>query len=112
MTRSLAPRRRYYLHRLAATLLVSTCASQSLASTADDCVDICGASGACSIGALWDIVPGSTIDCSGRDVTVGAYGTLKVTDGSFTLKARDLTVSSSSGTITAVEGSANMPGEI
>jgi len=79
---------------------------------ATTCTDICPGTGACTIGSLQNIDPGSTLDCSGRDITVGDSGTIKVTDGDFELLADDLTLTGPGGLIYAVEGSGEEVGAI
>lgn len=89
-------------------------AGSALAQTspADDCADLCLTATTCTIAATFDIVPGSTIDCSGRELTLTTFGVLRVTGGSFTLRAAKLTVNGSGGTITAIQGSTGYPGAV
>lgn len=89
--------------------------SDAAAVTVSACTDsgMCGAgTGACSISSTIDVVPGSVLDCSGRDLTVTGGGTLKVTGGSMLLRARDLTVLGPGGTITGIEGSDESPATV
>lgn len=79
---------------------------------ATTCNDICPGTGACTIGSMQTIDSGSEIDCTGRDITIGNDGTLKVIDGEFTLIADDLTLNGPGGMILAVEGAEVTPGEI
>ena len=113
MKRCFALGPRLSLKGLAVATLIAASVSPSIAITADDCTDLCGGgTSPCTIGAPWDIAPGSAINCSGRDVTVGTNGHLTVTDGSFTLVAHDLTLSGSGSTLTAIEGPRNAPGAV
>ncbi len=113
MERRFTPRRRSAVAGLTVMAWLTANVPQAMALTADDCTDICGSgSGACTIGANWDIVPGSVIDCSGRDVTVTINGVLKVTDGGYSLYAANLQVDGPGGTLTAVQGSNGIPGSI
>jgi hypothetical protein len=67
------------------------------------CTTICtGSSGACNVSGTKTITPGSTIDCSGRQVSVGSLATIKVEDGDLKLLADTLSVASS-GVIKAVK---------
>lgn len=81
-------------------------------SPADDCADLCLTATNCTIAATFDIVPGSTIDCSGRELTLTTFGVLRVTGGSFTLRAAKLTVNGSGGTITAIQDATGNPGAV
>lgn len=50
-------------------------------------------SGLCTVNSAKNVAPGAVIDCSGRDIFLTGVGTkIIVTGGSFTLKARDLTL--------------------
>gem|GEM_PF-883179 len=84
-----------------ACLLVLSASWRAAATT---CSDICPGSGSCTINSLKNIDPGSDLDCGNRDLTVTGDGSLKVTGGSFILRARDLNVVGPGGTIYAVEG--------
>lgn len=64
-----------------------------------DCVGTacnCSGTGACDINTLQDLDPGSVVDCSGRDITIGGTGgEIRVEDGFFTLRARNVTINDS-----------------
>ncbi len=57
------------------------------------CTTICtGTSGACNVSGTITITPGSTIDCTGRQVYVNNLATIKVEDGDMKLLASTLTI--------------------
>lgn len=75
--------------------------------TACEDTNFCGSNNPCTINNTRTIDPGSLVDCSGRDVTIGLQGVLSVTNGWFTLKANNLTISGNfnkAGKIRAVPG--------
>jgi len=64
------------------------------------------------IGSQKNVDPGAKIDCSGRDITIGNSGSLKVTGGDLILLADDLTLNGPGGLIYAVEGTAEEAGTV
>lgn len=57
------------------------------------CQNICPGSGDCYITSLKTVTPGSLLDCSGRNIFIqGSTSRIEVTNGSFTLLARDLSI--------------------
>lgn len=93
-------------------LAVVLVVARTPASFATTCTDICPGTGACTIGSLHNIDPGSTLSCIGRDLTIGDAGSLKVTGGDLKLLADDLTLTGPGGLIYAVEGASNTAGTI
>ncbi len=93
----------------AAWVLLMPAASQAV--VCSDCDCLCGTGPTCSvIGSLKQIAPGAVIDCTGRgSVDVNGTGTIKVTDGFFTLKADEM-VLYQGGLIKSVEGAQNIIG--
>ena len=94
----------------AASLLVCVSAGPATATGITTCNQMCG--NPCSIAGLKLIEPDADIDCSDRDITVMSTGNIKVQDGTFTLKAIDLTLNqfgSSGGNITAEDTGSGEP---
>lgn len=94
-----------------ATMLAAILA-QELPAFATSCSDICPGTGACTIGSMQIVDPGSELDCSGRDITIGDAGTVKVIDGELTIQANNLTLNGPGGAILAVEGPDEIVGSI
>ncbi len=57
------------------------------------CASVCGSNNPCTIGSTITLDPGDVFDCTAYDqVIIGNFGTLKVTNGSFTFLGNDLDV--------------------
>lgn len=79
---------------------------------ATTCTDVCPGTGSCTIGSARVVDADSVLDCSGRDITIGNAGSLKVIGGDLALLADDLLLNGSGSLIHAVEGPDDRVGTI
>ena len=80
--------------------------------SATTCQNVCPGTGSCTISNIRIVEPGSVLDCSGRSITIGSSGSLKVIGGEMSILANNLSLLGIGSTITGIDGSDGEPSAV